>query len=32
LTGSSLKLCLVEEEKADVFPHFTSTMEWEIAA
>ena len=30
--GSSLKLCLVAEGKADVYPRFGPTMEWDIAA
>jgi 3'(2'), 5'-bisphosphate nucleotidase len=30
--GSSLKLCLVAEGKADVYPRFAPTMEWDIAA
>jgi 3'(2'), 5'-bisphosphate nucleotidase len=31
-TGSSLKLCLVAEGKADVYPRFGPTMEWDTAA
>jgi 3'(2'), 5'-bisphosphate nucleotidase len=31
-TGSSLKLCLVAEGGADVYPRFGPTMEWDIAA
>ncbi|MBT6047154.1 MAG: 3'(2'),5'-bisphosphate nucleotidase CysQ, partial [Candidatus Scalindua sp.] len=31
-SGSSLKLCLVAEGKADVYPRFGSTMEWDTAA
>lgn len=31
-TGSSLKLCLVAEGLADVYPRFGPTMEWDIAA
>jgi 3'(2'), 5'-bisphosphate nucleotidase len=30
--GSSLKLCLVAEGKADVYPRFGPTSEWDIAA
>jgi len=30
--GSSLKLCLIAENKADVYPRFGTTMEWDIAA
>jgi 3'(2'), 5'-bisphosphate nucleotidase len=30
--GSSLKLCLVAEGAADVYPRFAPTMEWDIAA
>jgi 3'(2'), 5'-bisphosphate nucleotidase len=30
--GSSLKLCLVAEGLADVYPRFGDTMEWDIAA
>lgn len=30
--GSSLKLCLVAEGKADVYPRMGPTMEWDIAA
>ena len=30
--GSSLKLCLVAEGKADVYPRLGRTMEWDIAA
>ena len=30
--GSSLKLCLVAEGKADVYPRLSPTMEWDIAA
>lgn len=30
--GSSLKLCLLAEGKADVYPRFGRTMEWDIAA
>ena len=30
--GSSLKLCLVAEGEADVYPRFGRTMEWDIAA
>jgi len=31
-SGSSLKLCLVAEGKADVYPRFGPTMEWDTAA
>jgi len=30
--GSSLKFCLVAEGKADIYPRFGPTMEWDIAA
>ena len=30
--GSSLKLCLVAEGKADLYPRFAPTMEWDTAA
>ncbi len=30
--GSSLKLCLVAEGAADVYPRFSPTMEWDTAA
>lgn len=30
--GSSLKLCLLAEGRADVYPRFGRTMEWDIAA
>jgi len=30
--GSSLKLCLIAEGKADIYPRFAPTMEWDIAA
>ncbi|MEL6363217.1 MAG: 3'(2'),5'-bisphosphate nucleotidase CysQ [Pseudomonadota bacterium] len=30
--GSSLKLCLIAEGKADVYPRLGRTMEWDIAA
>ena len=30
--GSSLKLCLVAEGKADSYPRFAPTMEWDTAA
>jgi 3'(2'), 5'-bisphosphate nucleotidase len=30
--GSSLKLCLVAEGKADIYPRLGSTMEWDTAA
>jgi 3'(2'), 5'-bisphosphate nucleotidase len=29
---SSIKLCLVAEGKADIYPRFGTTMEWDIAA
>lgn len=31
-SGSSVKLCLVAEGAADVYPRFAPTMEWDIAA
>lgn len=31
-TGSSLKLCLVAEGSADIYPRFSPTMEWDTAA
>ena len=31
-SGSSLKLCLIAEGKADVYPRFAPTMEWDTAA
>ncbi len=31
-TGSSLKFCWVAEGKADVYPRFGRTMEWDVAA
>ena len=31
-SGSSLKICLVAEGKADVYPRFAPTMEWDTAA
>ncbi len=31
-TGSSLKFCLVAEGKADIYPRFGPTMEWDVAA
>lgn len=31
-SGSSLKICLVAEGTADVYPRFASTMEWDTAA
>lgn len=31
-SGSSLKFCLVAEGKADVYPRFSPTMEWDTAA
>lgn len=30
--GSSLKLCLIAEGRADVYPRLSPTMEWDIAA
>ncbi|NOZ48149.1 MAG: 3'(2'),5'-bisphosphate nucleotidase CysQ [Chlorobi bacterium] len=30
--GSSLKLCLIAEGLADIYPRFAPTMEWDIAA
>jgi 3'(2'), 5'-bisphosphate nucleotidase len=30
--GSSLKFCLLAEGKADVYPRFGPTMEWDVAA
>lgn len=30
--GSSLKLCLIAEGEADIYPRFAPTMEWDIAA
>ena len=30
--GSSLKLCAIAEGKADVYPRFAPTMEWDTAA
>ncbi|MEH6546714.1 MAG: inositol monophosphatase family protein, partial [Sneathiella sp.] len=30
--GSSLKLCLVAEGAADLYPRFGRTMEWDIGA
>lgn len=30
--GSSLKLCLIAEGKADIYPRFGRTMEWDTAA
>ncbi|MXV39020.1 3'(2'),5'-bisphosphate nucleotidase CysQ [Flavobacteriaceae bacterium Ap0902] len=30
--GSSLKVCMVAEGKADVYPRFAPTMEWDVAA
>ena len=31
-SGSSIKMCLVAEGKADVYPRFAPTMEWDTAA
>ncbi len=30
--GSSLKFCLIVEDKADIYPRFAPTMEWDTAA
>lgn len=30
--GSSIKLCMLAEGKADLYPRFSPTMEWDIAA
>ena len=30
--GSSIKICLVAEGTADIYPRFASTMEWDTAA
>ncbi|MEY4464095.1 MAG: hypothetical protein RLZZ81_1066 [Pseudomonadota bacterium] len=30
--GSSIKLCLIAEGEADIYPKFGQTMEWDIAA
>lgn len=30
--GSSLKLCMIAENEADIYPRFAPTMEWDIAA
>lgn len=30
--GSSLKICMVAEGRADIYPRFAPTMEWDIAA
>ncbi len=30
--GSSLKICMVAEGKADIYPRFAPTMEWDTAA
>jgi len=30
--GSSLKICMVAEGRADIYPRFGPTMEWDIAA
>ena len=30
--GSSLKICMVAEGKADVYPRLAPTMEWDVAA
>lgn len=31
-SGSSIKICMVAEGKADVYPRFAPTMEWDTAA
>jgi 3'(2'), 5'-bisphosphate nucleotidase len=31
-TGSSLKFCMMAEGKADIYPRFGPTMEWDTAA
>ena len=31
-TGSSIKICLVAEGRADIYPRFAPTMEWDTAA
>lgn len=31
-SGSSIKICLVAEGTADVYPRFAPTMEWDTAA
>ena len=31
-SGSSIKLCLVADGKADIYPRFAPTMEWDTAA
>ena len=31
-SGSSLKICLVAEGKADIYPRMAPTMEWDVAA
>ena len=31
-SGSSIKMCLVAEGQADVYPRFAPTMEWDTAA
>ena len=31
-SGSSLKICLVAEGSADIYPRFAPTMEWDTAA
>jgi 3'(2'), 5'-bisphosphate nucleotidase len=30
--GSSLKLCMIAEGSADIYPRFAPTMEWDTAA
>ena len=31
-SGSSLKICLIAEGKADIYPRMAPTMEWDVAA
>ena len=31
-SGSSLKLCMIAEGKAHIYPRFAPTMEWDTAA
>ena len=31
-SGSSIKFCLIAEGKADIYPRFRPTSEWDIAA
>ena len=30
--GSSLKICMVAEGRADVYPRYAPTMEWDMSA